>query len=174
MIAYSIMSKVLSHWQRDKETGVAFPVWRQWYYFGGKHKSICLSLLATCAIHQKNCRKWMLSINSRSGPLYCGWIVCISLFWAVLGGKADDIQLQSDPLGYFSGEKHLPDIKAIGDWVHIPWKHGCRKWNCVNIPLNCLEIMENTISAYGGHILAVCGGKASPLTRQQCIFVMWG
>ena len=56
----------------------------------------------------------------------------------------------------------------------ITTKYGCMNLNCVNNPFNRLEIMENVILAYGGHILAVLGGKASPLTWQQCIFVMWG
>ena len=53
-------------------------------------------------------------------------------------------------------------------------KYGCMNQNRVNNPFNRLAIVEIVILAYGGHILAVLGGKASPLTRQQCIFVMWG
>ena len=49
-------------------------------------------------------------------------------------------------------------------------KYGCMNINRVNNPFNHLEIMENVILAYSGHILAVLGGKASPLTRQRIFF----
>ena len=41
--------------------------------------------------------------------------------WAVLGGKADYIQLyKATYWGIFCGEKHIPDIKAIVNCVQQP------------------------------------------------------